>query len=79
MLCFLDPKNLDAKLVEAYSKLSTYTFIFYEHKSFSELTSPLSKGKCCEDFVLMPPFQKRVIHHLFKTSVVLQKAVPMPN
>ena len=33
-----------AILVETPYNLSTCTFIFSEHKSFSELTSPLSKG-----------------------------------
>ena len=45
-------ENLVAKLVETPSKISTYTFISPVHKPFSELTSPLSKGKCCRDIVL---------------------------
>ena len=50
---FSRSENFVAKLAETPSKLSTYTFTFSELKSFLELTSPLSKGKCCKDFVLM--------------------------
>ena len=39
------------------------------------ITLSLTNG----NIVLSSPFQKRVIHHLLKTSVVLQKAVPLPN
>ena len=46
-------EQLAAKLVETPSKLSTYTFIFSEHKSFSELTSHCNKGRCCRDTASM--------------------------
>ena len=54
-------ENLVTKLDETPSKISKYILTVYEHKSFSELTSPLSKWKCCKDLVLMSLWNNSIL------------------
>ena len=59
-----------------YSRRQDGEIVYFESISIMIIiTLSLTNG----DVALSSPFQRRVIHHLLKTSVVLKKAEPLPN